>query len=101
MQKTGDLMRANDILSDQVIHVKRGRSNGLGFEPAFNGYFDFYLNAKYFGEPLLELEDVTFHLFLRKNLNDRNKSWKMPTIRQMKKRFCISQAKVYAMLDRL
>ena len=45
-------MRAKDILEDQIIHVKRGRLNGLGFEPAFNSYFDFYLSAKYFGEPL-------------------------------------------------
>lgn len=81
--------------------MKRGRSNGLGFEPCFNSYFDFYLNSQYFGEPLLQLEDVTLHLFLRKNLNDRNKAWKMPTIRQMMKRFGISQVKLYAMLTRL
>jgi len=74
-------MRANDILDDQIIHVKRGRQNGLGFEPLWNSYFDFYLDSRYFEEPLLELQDVTFHLFLRKNLNDKNKSWKMPTIR--------------------
>ncbi len=76
-------MRADKILDDQIIHVKRGRLNGLGFEPAFNSYFDFYLSSKYFGEPLLELEDLGLHLYLRKNLNDTNKKWKMPTIRQM------------------
>jgi len=94
-------MTAKDILSDQVIQVKRGRSVGFGFEPAFNSYFDFYLESKYFGESLLELQDVTFHLYLRKNLNDRNKSWRMPTIRQMRKKFGISNDKVYSMLDRL
>ena len=94
-------MNANDILSDQVIHVKRGRSNGLGFEPAFNSYFDFYLSSKYFGQPLLELEDVTLHLYLRKNLNDTNKTWKMPTIRQMMIKFGISQKKLTTILKRL
>ncbi|GEM_PF-3653333 len=59
-------MHAEQILEDQILYVKRGRFNGLGFEPAFNSYFDFYLDCKYFGEPLLELQDVTFHLYLRK-----------------------------------
>jgi len=94
-------MRASQILDDQVVHVKRGRSNGLGFEPAFNSYFDFYLNSKYFGQPLLELEDVTLHLYLRKNLNDKNQSWKMPTIRQMMAKFGISQKKLMTILKRL
>lgn len=94
-------MKASDILEDQVIHVKRGRSVGLGFEPAFNSYFDFYLNTRYFGQSLLQLEDVTFHLFLRKNLNDHNSRWKMPTIRQMKQRFGVGQTKIDAMLTRL
>jgi hypothetical protein len=95
------MMKAKEILDDQVIHVKRGRTNGLGFEPAFNSYFDFYLNSKYFGEPLLEMEDVTLHLYLRKNLNDHNKAWKMPTIRQMMAKFGISQKKLMAMIKRL
>ena len=94
-------MRAEQILDDQVIHVKRGRLNGLGFEPAFNSYFDFYLDGKYFGEALLELQDVTFHLYLRKNINDTNRNWKMPTLRQMKQKFGISYDKIYAMFDRL
>lgn len=94
-------MNATEILRDQTIVVKKGRTNGLGFEPAFNAYFDFYLNPKYFGEPLLQLEDVTFHLFLRKNLNDSNPAWKMPSIRQMKKRLSIGQPKIDAMMKRL
>lgn len=94
-------MRASQILSDQVIHVKKGRFNSFGFEPLWNSYFDFYLDSRYFKEPLLELQDVTFHLYLRKNLNDHNPRWKMPTIRQIMKKFRIGQAKVYAMLDRL
>lgn len=94
-------MDAKAILEDQVIHVKRGRMNGLGFEPAFNSYFDFYLDAKWFGEPLLELQDVTFHLYLRKNLNDRNPQWKMPTYRQMKKKFKAGYGKLEAIMRRL
>jgi hypothetical protein len=101
MQKIGDLMHAKDVLSDQVIHVKRGRSNSFGFEPLWNSYFDFYLDGRYFEEPLLELQDVTFHLYLRKNLNDKNPSWKMPSVRQIIKKFRVGQAKVYNMLERL
>jgi hypothetical protein len=93
-------MRAKDILEEQLI-VRKGRLNGFGFEPAFNSYFDFYLDARYFGEPLLELQDVTFHLYLRKNLNTQNPRWKMPTVRQIMAKFRIGQSKVYGMLDRL
>jgi len=94
-------MHAEDILNDQVIHVKRGRLNGLGFEPAFNSYFDFYASSKYIDPPLLQLEDIAFHLFLRKNLNDTNPRWKMPTIRQMKTRFRTGSHKLDAMMKRL
>lgn len=94
-------MRASQILNDQVIHVKKGRFNSFGFEPLWNSYFDFYLDSRYFGKPLLELADVTLHLYLRKNLNDKNPDWKMPTIRQMKKKFHVSQGKLEAMLRRL
>src|SRR5205814_7359531 len=79
----------------------RGRQNSFGWEPCWNSYFDFYLDAKWFGEPLLELQDVTFHLYLRKNLNDRNPQWKMPAYRQMKKKFGVSYDKIEAMLRRL
>jgi hypothetical protein len=94
-------MRASQILDEQIIHVKRGRQNGFGFEPLWNSYFDFYLDIRYFGEPLLELQDVTFHLYLRKNLNDKNPAWKMPTLRQIKGKFGISSDKIYAMFARL
>ncbi len=90
-----------NILSDQVIYLKRGRLNKFGFEPAWNSYFDFYLSSKYLEKPLLQLEDVTFHLWLRKNLNDEDPTWQMPSIRIMKRRFGIGQNKIEAMLDRL
>src|SRR3954469_2043217 len=89
------------ILEDQVIHVKRGRTNQFGFEPAWNSYFDFYLSPKYIDPPLLQLDDVTFHLFLRKNLNDNNAAWKMPSIRQMMRRLSVSQVKLTNMMARL
>ena len=94
-------MNASKILEDQIIHVKRGRLNAFGFEPAWNAYFDFYLSPRYLNPPLLRLEDVTFHLFLRKNLNDKNPDWQMPTIRQMKKRLSISYDRLHAMMVRL
>jgi hypothetical protein len=49
----------------------------------------------------LELEDVTFHLYLRKNLNDKNPNWKMPTMRHMKNRFKVGHNRINAMLARL
>jgi DnaA N-terminal domain len=94
-------VNTSQILNDQVIYVKRGRMNGLGFEPCWNAYFDFYLETKYFGKPLLELQDLGLHLYLRKNLNDQNPQWKMPTIRQLKKKFDISFDKLDAILHRL
>lgn len=92
---------ANEILDSQVIYVKRGRLNKFGFEPAWNAYFDFYLSSKYLEKPILQLEDVTFHLWLRKNLNDEDPNWQIPSIRVMKRKFGISQDKIEAMLKRL
>jgi hypothetical protein len=93
-------MVADKILSDQVVHVKRGRMNQLGFEPLYNSYFDFYLDGRYFGKPLLQLEDVTFHLYLRKNLTPSHPCWRMPSIRQIKKKFSIKD-KIEGMMLRL
>jgi hypothetical protein len=89
------------ILEEQTLTVKRGRLNGLGFEPAFNSYFDFYASSKYIDPPLLELEDIAFHLFLRKNLNDRNPRWKMPSIRQIRAKFRMGHNRFTAILNRL
>ena len=92
---------ANKILDEQVIHLKRGRTNSFGWEPAWNSYFDFYASSKYISPPLIKLEDISLHLFLRKNLNDKNPQWKMPTIRQLKKKFAVSQDKIEGMMKRL
>lgn len=94
-------LSAAEILESQVIEIKRGRMNQFGFEPAWNAYFDFYLGTKYFTKPLLRLEDVAFHLFLRKNLNDHDPKWHMPSIRQMKQRLGVSQDRLDSMIERL
>lgn len=62
-----------------------------GYEPCYNTFFDLYLEQGY-----LQLEDVTFYLFLRKHHNYRT-----PTIRHMKQKFGVGQGKIYAMLERL
>jgi len=93
-------MSAKDILSDQVI-IKKGRFNTFGFEPCSNSFFDFYVSPKYIDPPLLKLEDISFHLFLRKNINDRNPAWKMPSINQMMRRLDISYSRLSAMMKRL
>ncbi|MCX6049538.1 MAG: hypothetical protein NT075_30940 [Chloroflexi bacterium] len=94
-------MDAKQIIEDQVIYVKRGRRNKDGYERAWNGYFDFYISPKYIDPPLIKLEDGMLHLFLCKNLNDSDKSWRMPSIRQMMRRLDVSQSKLLAMLSRL
>jgi hypothetical protein len=88
-----------EIIDGQRLTVKRGRTNGLGFEPAFNSFYDFYLDSRY--GPLLQLEDVTFFLYLRKNLNDSNPHWKMPSIKYIKKKFGIGYGRYSKMIDRL
>lgn len=93
-------MNAKDILEDQII-IKKGRFNNFGFEPCSNSFFDFYVSSKYTTKPLIKLEDISFHLFLRKNLNDRNPKWKMPTIKQMMRRVGVSYSRLKNMMDRL
>jgi hypothetical protein len=92
---------AAEILAEQIIHVKRGRFHSFGFEPCWNSFFDFYVSPKYIEPSLLELEDVAFFLFLRKNINDTNPRWKMPSVRHMMKRVGVSQKKLFTMMRRL
>lgn len=94
-------MKPERILEEQRITVKRGRMNGLGFEPCHNAFFDFYLNTKYFNPPLLQLEDVTFFLFIRKNINDNNPEWKMPSLRHIKQRFGMGYGRYAGIMKRL
>jgi hypothetical protein len=93
-------VNAKATLDAQII-LKKGRLNGFGYEPAWSSYFDFYISAKYVSPQLIRLEDAMFHLFLRKNLNTRNPEWKMPSIRQMMRRLCISQRKVEGIMNNL
>jgi hypothetical protein len=93
--------KATKILDSQVIRIKRGRLTRFGFEPAWNAYFDFYLSSKYLERPILKLEDITFHLFLRKNLNDNDPNWHMPSFRMMKRRLGVSQDRIEGILERL
>ena len=94
-------MNASEILEGQTIILKRGRMNSYGYEPAWNSYFDFYISPKYVNPSLLKLEDMSLHLFLRKNINDRDPSWKMPTIKQMKTKLGVSYDRLYAIMARL
>jgi hypothetical protein len=102
--KNGDLqMRtAERILQDQLLITKRQKIEG-GFEPGFNGYFDFYIPNRFFveGRPLLQLEDVAMHQFLRKNYNPDNREWRPPGIRQLMKRLDMTFHRVTAMTKRL
>src|SRR5215203_2352299 len=86
---------------DQSLYVKQGRYIDFGFEPCANAFFDFYVNPKYIDPPRLDIQDVGFFLFLRKNVNPKNPSWKMPSIRQMKRRLGIRQDRLSAIMQRL
>lgn len=86
------------IIQDQRITIKKGRTKGLGFEPCFNSFYDFYLDSKY--GPLLQLEDVTFFLYLRKNLNDKI-DWRMPSVRYIMKKFSIGYGRYKNIISRL
>jgi hypothetical protein len=86
---------------DQSLYVKQGRYIDFGFEPCANAFFDFYVNPKYIDPPLLDIQDVGFFLFLRKNVNPKNPSWKMPSIRQMKRRLGVGQDRLTAIMGRL
>lgn len=93
--------KASRMPREQSLYVKQGRFIDFGFEPCANAFFDFYVTPKYIEPPILELEDIGFFLFLRKNVNPSNPSWKMPSIRQMMRRLGISQRKLDAMMQRL
>jgi hypothetical protein len=83
------------------MYVKQGRYIDFGFEPCANAFFDFYVNPKFIDPPLLDLQDVGFFLFLRKNVNPKNPAWKMPSIRQMKRRLGVGQDRLLAIMKRL
>ncbi len=89
------------MANSQATYVKQGRYIDFGFEPCANAFFDFYVNPKYVDPPLLDIQDVGFFLFLRKNVNPKSPQWKMPSVRQMKRRLGISQDRLDGMLKRL
>ncbi len=88
-------------IKEQSLYVKQGRYIDFGFEPCANAFFDFYVNPKYIDPPILDIQDVGFFLFLRKNVNPKNPSWKMPSIRQMKRRLGVGQDRLTAIMKRL
>jgi hypothetical protein len=86
---------------DQSFYVKQGRYIDFGFEPCANAFFDFYVNPKYIDPPLLDIQDVGFFLFLRKNVNPKSPSWKMPSTRQMQRRLGVGWGRLDAIMKRL
>jgi hypothetical protein len=72
-----------------------------GFETAWNEYFDCYASTTYTTRPLIRLEDISYHLYLKKNLNPTNPRWEMPSFRQLKKVLGLSQDKLQGIEERL
>jgi hypothetical protein len=93
-------MQPENILESYVVHTKKKRVNS-GFEPCFNAYFDFYVSPRYLDPPLLNLEDVSLHLFMRKNFNPDHPTWTPPGVKQIMKRLDISYSRFTKMTGRL
>ncbi|MEJ7655196.1 MAG: hypothetical protein WKH64_18610 [Chloroflexia bacterium] len=72
-----------------------------GFESAWNEYFDCYASTTYVEEPLIRLEDISYHLYLKKHINPNNPHWELPSFRQLKKILGLSQDKLQGIEARL
>ncbi|HEU5326485.1 MAG TPA: hypothetical protein VFU78_00250 [Thermomicrobiales bacterium] len=72
-----------------------------GFETAWNEYFDCYASTTYVTRPLIRLEDIAYHLYLKKNINPTNPRWELPSFRQLKKILGLSQDKLQGIEERL
>ncbi len=72
-----------------------------GFESAWNEYYDCYATTTYLAKPLIKLEDIGYHLYLKKNINPYNPSWELPSFRQQKKTLGLSQDKIQGIEARL
>lgn len=89
------------ISSETKRRVRLAENQRKGFESAWNEYFDCYASTTYVEEPLIRLEDVSYHLYLKKHINPTNPRWELPSFRQLKKILDLSQDKLQGIEARL
>src|SRR3954447_27000332 len=95
------LRGAEPVSSETKRRVRLADGQRKGFETAWNEYFDCYATTTYLEEPLIRLEDISYHLYLKKNINPTNPRWELPSFRQLKKILGLSQDKIQGIEARL
>ena len=89
------------VSSETKRRVRLADGQRKGFETAWNEYFDCYATTTYLAAPFIRLEDISYHLYLKKNINPTNPRWELPSFRQLKKILGLSQDKIQGIEARL
>jgi len=92
---------AEPLSAETKRRVRLADGQRKGFETAWNEYFDCYATTTYLEAPLIRLEDISYHLYLKKNINPTNPRWELPSFRQLKKILGLSQDKIQGIEARL
>lgn len=92
---------AEPLSAESKRRVRLADGQRKGFETAWNEYFDCYATTTYLEAPLIRLEDISYHLYLKKNINPTNPRWELPSFRQLKKILGLSQDKIQGIEARL
>ena len=95
------LRGAEPLSSETKRRVRLADGQRKGFETAWNEYFDCYATTTYLEAPLIRLEDISYHLYLKKNINPTKPRWELPSFRQLKKILGLSQDKIQGIEARL
>lgn len=81
--------------------VRLAEGQRRGFESAWNEYYDCYASTTYLEKPLIKLEDIGYHLYLKKNISRTDPTWELPSFRQQMRTLDLSQDKIQAIEARL
>jgi len=92
---------AAPVSAESKRRVRLADGQRKGFETAWNEYFDCYATTTYLETPLIRLEDIAYHLYLKKNINPTNPRWELPSFRQLKRILGLSQDKIQGIEARL
>lgn len=92
---------AAPVSAESKRRVRLADGQRKGFETAWNEYFDCYATTTYLDTPLIRLEDIAYHLYLKKNINPTNPRWELPSFRQLKRILGLSQDKIQGIEGRL
>jgi hypothetical protein len=92
---------AAPVSAESKRRVRLADGQRKGFETAWNEYFDCYATTTYLETSLIRLEDIAYHLYLKKNINPTNPRWELPSFRQLKRILGLSQDKIQGIEARL